>query len=111
MAKVTYIDPIATLSGKIVKRHETTYMVRQAATSNPAMLDNPCFTTVLRKRRTALSQSEQEYCTRFGAICKAVNTRLHDATKMPADMAAFKSQRQYTTLRQYVWHQVADSMG
>ena len=65
MAKVTHIDPIATLSGKIVKRHQTTYMVRQAATSNPAMLDNPCFTTVLRKRRTALSQSEQEYCTRF----------------------------------------------
>lgn len=111
MAKVTYIDPIATLSGKIVKRHQTTYMVRQAATSNPAMLDNPCFTTVLRKRRTGISQSEQEYCTRFGAICKAVNTRLHDATKMPADMAAFKSQHQYTTLRQYVWHQVADSMG
>ncbi len=110
MAKVTYIDPIATLSGKIVKRHQTTYMVRQAATSNPAMLANPCFTTVLRKRRTALSQSEQEYCTRFGAICQAVNTRLHDATKIPADIAAFKSQRQYTTLRQYVWHQVAAEM-
>lgn len=110
MAKVTYIDPIATLSGKIVKRHKTTYMVRQAATSNPQMLENPCFTTSLGKRRTALSQSELQHRTRFGAICKATVARLRDASKIPADIAAFKSQRQYTTLRQYVWHQVADSM-
>lgn len=47
MAKVTYIDPIATLSGKIVKRHQTTYMVRQAATSNPQMLENPCLLPLL----------------------------------------------------------------
>lgn len=110
MAKVTYIDPIATLSGKIVKRHKTTYMVRQAATSNPQMLENPCFTTSISKRRTAVSQSEQQYRTRFGTICQATAARLQDTSKIPADIAAFKSQRQYTTLRQFVWHQVADSI-
>ena len=30
MAKVTFIDPIDTLSGKIAKRHCTTYYVRSA---------------------------------------------------------------------------------
>ncbi len=107
MAHVTFIDPIATVSGKLVKRHHTTYMVRRATTSNPVMLANPCFTTVLGKRQTAPSESEQQYRERFGAICKATTERLHDSSQTTADMLAFRSQNEYTTLRQYVWHQVA----
>lgn len=107
MAKVTYIDPIATLSGKIVKRHHTTYMVRQAATSNPRMLSNPCYTTSVGSRQTPVSQTEQEYRQRFGSICVATSRRLRDASQMSADQAAFRAQHQYRTLRQYVWHQVA----
>lgn len=110
MAQVTYIDPIATLSGKIVKRHKTIYMVRQAATANAKMLENPCFTTALRKRRSAVSQSEREYRTRFGAICKATTARLQDESQSRTDAIAFKAQREYTTLRQYVWHQVSATL-
>ena len=86
-------------------------MRRQAATSNVAMLANPNYTHIMGKRTTAVSKSEVAYRTRFGAICTATRKRLQDASKIAADIAAFKSQRQYTTLRQYVWHQVADSMG
>lgn len=110
MAKVTYIDPVNTVSGKLARRHRTTYMVRQAATSNPAMLANPCYTTCITKRKTAITQSEVAYRTRFGAICTATRQRMQDASKIAADIAAFKAQRQYTTLYQFVWHQVADSM-
>ena len=110
MAKVTYIDPVNTVSGKLARRHRTTYMVRQAATSNPAMLANPCYTTCITKRKTAPSQSEIAYRTRFGQICSATRQRLMDASKAPADIAAFKAQTQYRTLYQFVWHQVADTM-
>ncbi len=110
MAKVTYIDPVNTVSGKLARRHRTTYMVRQAATSNPAMLANPCYTTCITKRKTALTASEVTYRTRFGQICTAARQRMQDASKMPTDIAAFKAQHQYTTLYQFVWHQVADSM-
>ncbi len=106
MARVTYIDPIATLSGKIVKRHKTIYMVRQAATANAKMLENPCFTTSLGKRSTEPSAAEQEQRKRFGAICKATLVRMQDSSQSVADALAFRSQREYTTLRQYVWHQV-----
>ena len=34
-----------------------------------------------------------------------------DASKAPADIAAFKAQTQYRTLYQFVWHQVADTIG
>ncbi len=95
MAHVTFIDLIATVSGKLVKRHHTTYMVRRATTSNPVMLANPCFTMVLGKRQTAPSESEQQYCERFGAICKATTERLHDSTQAPADVLAFQSQNAF----------------
>ena len=110
MAKVTYLDPIDHLSGKISKQSRTTYMHRSAATSNPAMLANPNFTHVRGQRTTAASQSEVAYRTRFGKICTAARSRMQDASKIAADIAAFKAQRQYTTLYQFVWHQVADTM-
>ena len=74
------------------------------------MLQNPNYTHIRGKRTTALSQSEVEYRTRFGAICKATTARMRDASKMPADIAAFKAQSQYKTLRQYVWHLCSDEI-
>ena len=85
-------------------------MRRQAATSNAAMLANPNYTHIMGKRTTAVSQSEGAYRTRFGAICTATRKRLQDASKIAADIAAFKSQTQYRILRQYVWHQCADKI-
>jgi len=108
MAKVTYKDPIKTISGKISKKDGTIYMVRTAPTSNPEMIANPCYSSIYGKRSTLPSASEIAQRTRFGTICKQTQTRLKDPSKMQADLAAFKQQTDYKTLRQYVWHQVAD---
>ncbi len=110
MAHITYIDPVKSVSGKLSKKSTVTFMVRQAATSNAAMLQNPNYTHIRGKRTTALSQSEITYRARFGQICQATTARLQDASKMPADIAAFKAQTEYKTLRQYVWHQCAEEI-
>ena len=107
MAKVTYLDPIDHLSGKISKQSRTTYMHRTAATANTG---TPNFTHVCGSCTTALTQSEVAQRTRFGQICTATRQRMMDASKMPADIAAFKAQTQFRTLYQFVWHQVADTM-
>lgn len=107
MAKITYIEPVKTVSGKFGKNDKVIYLVRRAATSNPDMLANPCYTSIQGVRSTPYSDAEKAKQTRFGNICKATTVRLNDASKKDADMAAFKAQSQYTTLRQYVWHQVA----
>jgi len=107
MAKVFYLDPIDHLSGKISKQSRITYMHRTAATANPG---TPDFTHVCGSRTTAPSESEIAYRTRFGTICKTTRQRMMDASKAPADIAAFKAQTQYRTLYQFVWHQVADTI-
>ena len=82
-------------------------MRRKAATSNDAV---PNFTHSVGKRSTQPSESELQHRTKFGSIAKAVSTRLQNPTQMAKDQVAFKAQSAYKTLRQYVWHQVADSM-
>lgn len=44
MAKVTFIDPIKSISGKLSKKHHVVHCIRQAATNNPEMIKNPQFT-------------------------------------------------------------------
>ena len=110
MAKVIYMDPVKSVSGKLSKASTVTFMHRRAATSNAAMLANPNYTHIIGKRKSSPSQSEVAYRTRFGAICAATHIRLQDASKTAADIAAFKSQTQYRTLRQYVWHQCAEEI-
>ena len=110
MAKITFIDPVKSVSGKLSKASTVTFMHRQAATSNAEMLANPNYTHIIGKRKSKPSQAEIEYRTRFGAICTATKARLHDSTKMAADLAAFKKQSMYKTLRQYVWHQCAEEV-
>ena len=107
MAQITYYRPIKNVSGKLFKNDKIIYQVRKAPTSNQAMIDNPNYTSTCGKRSTPYSDAERAAQTRFGKICIATNERLNDAQKQAADIAAFKSQSQYTTLRQFVWHEVA----
>ena len=107
MAQITYLSPVKTVSGKITKADKVIYQVRKAPTSNPLMIANPCYTSTCGKRSTPFSDSEKAAQSRFGRICVATNERLNDATKQAQDIAAFKAQSVYTTIRQYVWHQVA----
>ena len=107
MAQVTYISPVKTVSGKITKADKVIYQVRKAPTSNPLMIANPCYTSTCGKRSTPFSDAEKAAQLRFGKICVKTTERLNDAQKQAQDIAAFKNQSLYTTLRQYVWHEVA----
>lgn len=102
MAKVTYLDPIDHLSGKIAKAYRTCYMHRTAATSNTA---NPNFTHVRSARTTPPSSSEVAVRQKFATTAKAVRQRMQDASKVTADTLAFRAQTQYKTLYQYLWAQ------
>ena len=108
MAKVEWSTGIDSVSGALSKpsksgQHSCTKMLlgthRVAATTSDA-----CNRVYLRKkikRSTPVSSDERAQRTRFGAICKAVNTRRKD-------LAAFNAQKDtaggYKTMRQYLWH-------
>ena len=110
MAKITYISPVKTVSGKLAKKDKVIYLTRRAATSNEDMIANPCYTAVMGTRSTPVTQTERDLRERFGKICKGTLQRLKDPTHQATDQAGFKAQTQYKTLKQYVWHQVADSI-
>ena len=59
------------------------------------------------KRKTPVSADEISARTDFGAVARMVNTRLHNQAQYAQDVAAFKEQTRYKTLRQYVWHTCA----
>ena len=110
MAHITFIEPVKSVSGKLSKASTLTFMLRRAATANARMLSNPNYTHIMGKRKSAPSQSEIDARTRFGKICKATAVRLNDVSLMSSDVAAFRAQSQYSTLRQYVWHQCANQI-
>ena len=105
MALIRYIAPVKSVSGKLSKKDKVIYLVRKAPTSNAKMLGNPYYSSASGVRSTAYSAAELQAQTRFGKVCKACQTRLGDPTKKAQDLAAFKTQTQYKTLRQYVWNQ------
>lgn len=107
MARITYIEPVATVSGKLFNKSNIIFMRRKAATSNT---DVPNFTHSVGKRSTQPSESELQHRSKFGTIAKAVSKRLVNPSQMATDQVNFKSQTVYKTLRQFVWHAVADSM-
>ncbi len=107
MARITYIEPVESVSGKLFNKSNIIFMRRKAATSNQ---DVPNFTHSVGKRSTQPSENELQHRTKFGQICKNVAKRLQDPTQMAKDQAAYKAQSTYKTLRQFVWHQVSDTM-
>ena len=105
MAKVTFIDPIDTLSGKITRRHRTTYYVRSARTSNQDMIDNPCYTSARDPRKKIrLTAGQRAWNQAFKDICAATRDRMMDPNYLPTDQVAFIRQTKYKTFYQYVWN-------
>lgn len=105
MAKVTFIDPIDTLSGKIARRHRTTYYVRSAATSNEDMLDNPCYTSARNPRKKVrLTAGQMAWNQTFKDICAATRDRIMDPNHIAMDQLGFIRQTKYKTFYQYIWN-------
>ncbi|MBP5658847.1 MAG: hypothetical protein J6W89_02390, partial [Paludibacteraceae bacterium] len=124
MAKVEYADAIKTVSGALTKINKKSphaadqKMVlathRVAATTNPA-----CSRLFLRglssvTRTTPYSADEKAAQTRFGNIAKAVQLRRKNVEQMVQDQQAFQAQKDtpggYKTIKQNLWHVVADSL-
>ena len=92
MAKIEPMDLVKSLSGKLcghsdisfAKKGDTQYTMKRC-----------------NKRTSAPSEAELSQRTKFAAISAAVNARMK--ANDPADLAAFKAQKKYKTLRKYLW--------
>ena len=78
---------------------------RTAETTNPN-----CNRLYLRKpikRSTPVKASEIQQRSRFGTIATAVNARLKDPSKMAADQAAYRAQKNTAggkqSMKAYIW--------
>ena len=115
MAHVQWSTGIDHVSGALSKpskngQHSCTQMLlgthRTAETTNPN-----CNRLYLRKpvkRSTAVKASEIQQRQRFAAIARAVSARKQDASKIAADQAAFRAQKDSAggkkTMRSYLWN-------
>ena len=117
MAKVEYADAIKTVSGALTKIDKKSPHAGDQkmvlATHRVAPTTNPnCSRIYFRglssiSRTSAPSESELFVRNRFKAVSRAVNTRMHDLTKIAADQAAFKAQKDLPggkqTMKSYLW--------
>ena len=117
MAKVEYADAIKTVSGALTKiNKKSPHAADQKmvlATHRVAPTTNPdCSRIYFRglsavSRTSAPSENELYIRNRFAAVTRAVNTRMHDLSKIAADQAAFKAQKDTPggkkTLKAYLW--------
>ena len=107
MAKVTYIDPIKTISGKLTKSHGTVLNVRKARTSNQDMIDNPCYTSYRDpNKKVRLTAGQRNWNQIFAEITNATRERMMDPNTLPSDQVGFIKQTKYKTFYQYVWNVV-----
>ena len=114
MAKVVYSNGIDYISGALNKvksngqhSHEKMLLAthRTAATTS-----NSCNRIYLREkvqRSTPVTQDEISARVRFTAVSQAVNTRQKDLSKINADIAAFKAQKDLPggkkTMKSWYW--------
>ena len=117
MAKVEWADAIKTVSGALTRINKKSQHAgdqkmilgthRVAATTNP-----DCSRIYFRglssvTRSTPPSQNELEKRERFSVVAAAVAARSKDLTKITADQAAFKAQKDLPngkkTMKSYLW--------
>ena len=114
MALITWSAGIDTVSGALSKpgnnpQHSCQKMLlathRKAATENPNC--NRIFLRRKVERATAVTSDERWARTRFTAVQAAVMSRRKDLSKIAADQAAFKAQKDTAggrkTMYAYLW--------
>ena len=124
MAKVVWAPGISTVSGalsKINKKkpHAADMQMLLATHRKAATTSTDCNRLYLRgiqsvTRSTPYSSDELAAQSRFSAISKAVALRRKNVEQMVTDQQAFQAQKDnpngYKTIKQYLWHVVADSL-
>ena len=93
MAKIVPMDLVKTMSGKLcghsdisfAKKGDTQYTMKRC-----------------NERTSAPSEAELAVRAKFASVSAAVQARLK--ANDPEDLAAFKAQKKYKTLRKYLWY-------
>ena len=101
MAKIKYLDPIESVHGKLAKAHRTVYHGKSQINQYGVKTN---YTSIYEKEYdpSKATAAQQVQMSRFGAICRLVNTRMHNAQTLPADKAAWKASGK-KTFRKYLW--------
>ena len=111
MAKITYIDPVKSVSGKLTKKHCVVYNVRQAPTNNADMISNPNYTAYRDpNKKVRLTAGQRAWNAKFAQIVAGTRDRMQDPQYVAPDKAAFATQSKYKTLYAYVFNQVKNSI-
>ncbi len=116
MAKVVWQSGIEYVSGALKKpvrkngHNHGNYLIathRTAETTNPNCQRLYVRNADAYKRSTPVKASEIQQRSRFGSIAAAVNARFKDPSKMAADQAAYRAQKDTAggkqSLRSYLW--------
>ncbi len=99
MGKVTFLDPVDYVNGKVSKKNSRTIYKRLRSTDYR-------FTSVREEsEEKPRSEAQIEHRTKFSAVVRATRQRMQDSTKIAQDMVAFSAQKQYPTLYGYVFGQ------
>ena len=103
MAKVHYLDPIDYLSGKITKRHRTTYCYRQTTDRR--------YTTVYTTPTGAPTAAQQSTKQKFSQAAQQTNTIMADVSQVQTYSTQWRAHMQsshprYRTLRGFVFAKV-----
>ncbi len=99
MGKVTFLDPVDYVSGKVSKKNSRTIYKRLRSTDYR-------FTSVREESEEKQSSAAQiDHRTKFSAVVRATRQRMQDPTQIAQDMAAFSAQKHYPTLYGYVFGQ------
>ena len=117
MAKAEYADMIKTVSGALTKINKkdphaadqkmvlATHRVAETTSKGCSRIYLRGLSAVTRK--TAPSTDELAKRERFASISRAVNTRMHDLSKITTDQAAYVAQRDTPggkkSLKSYIW--------
>lgn len=95
MAKVTYIDPIEHISGKIARKHRTAYCYRRETGAK--------YTTQCTPSSEPPSAQQEIVKDKFRKTVAKVNDIMIDPDLLETYMEEFKYQTHYKTLRGFIF--------
>ena len=101
MSKVTFLDPIDHVSGKLSKNSRVTYCFRPASMSEHG--EERKYTQIRGKRSTPYTAAELARFDKFSAVAKAVAAVMKNPAALQTAQAEFAAQTTFKKLRNYLW--------
>ena len=92
MAKITPMDLVKSMSGKICEHSDISFAKR----GKTQYTQKRC-----NKRTSPFSEAELAHQAKFKAVANSTAARVKAAA--PEDLAAFQAQRKYDSFRSYIW--------